>query len=288
MIIEYKKETDIVLYIKSKVNCVKFNNKGFLIKIGLKEVVYPDIYIHTGSVNSYAKKMIENSKITIVNSTILKDELTLKLNIKNDSIRVILPINDLQKYKKSDVKKPFYEKYDIKKDDKIIYFTAKDFKRNGFDSFCDIITKIESTNYKVVVTCNIDKEMVYAKKILEKYNLTKSTILIEDEIFDVADIYIQPTMNKNFSLNVVKAITNKCVVFLPDTNNAIEILDVFAIMDDTNDSNTAYKIDMLLRVDDEFKKVRKENYKIGKKLNTQYMNKKVDLIFEELDLNKDK
>jgi len=283
MIIEYKKNTKISDYIESKVQCKKFTKGGFLQKIGFKSIEYPDIYIHTGSLNTYSKTMIENSKITIVNSSILKEELIESLNVKQENIEVILPINEVEKFKKSQVKKPFYEEYNLQKDTKIIYFTAKDFKRNGFESFCDIVTKIESLNFKVVITCTIDKELVYAKQVLENYKLTDDVIIIDYEIFNIADIYVQPTINKNFSFNVVKAITNKCVVFLTQNNNAVEVLDVFSIMDDQNDSNTAYKIDMLLRVPQELKKIRKENYTFGKNLNTKYMNEIVDNILSSFE-----
>lgn len=282
MIIEYKKQTALTDYFESQVKCKKFTSGGFLHKIGFKTVQYPDVYFHTGSLNTHSKLMIENSKMTIVNCDILKKEFIETLNVKEEQIEVIFPTNDVKKYKKSEVKKPFYEKYNLSKDTKIIYFAALDFKRNGFESFCDILTKIESTNFKALVTCTIDKELVYAKQVLQNFNLSNDVILIDYDAFNIADIYVQPTININFSLNVIKAITNKCAVFLPQNNNAIDVLDVFAIMDDPNDSNTAYKIDMLLRVPDELKKIKKENYAIGKKLNTKYMNKKIDLIIDKI------
>jgi hypothetical protein len=288
MIIEYKKQTALTQYIQSQTKCTKFTTGGLFEKLGFKSVKYPDIYIHTGAINSYAKLMLENSKISIVNSSILQNELQNSLNMPTASIEVILPINDVEKYKKYEVKKPFYDKYDIDEEFKIVYFCAKDLKRNGFESFCDIVSKIESTNYKAVVTCNIDKELVYAKQVLKNFNLEENILIVEDEIFDVADIYIQPTINKNFSLNIIKAITNKCVAFIPETNYAIEVLDIFAIMDSPKDSNTAYKIDMLLRVPDELKKIRKENFTIGKTLNTKYMNKKIDNILKKLEKLSDK
>ena len=282
MIIEYKKSTKLTEYFQSKVKCSKYSADGFFYKIGFKSIQYPDVYFHTGTLNNHSKTMIENSKIIVVNSSILRDELVSSLGVNKNKFIVILPINDIKKYKKSQVKIPFYKEHNISKDKKIVYFNALDFKRNGFDSFCDIVSKIESLNYKAVVTCTIDKELVYAKKVLKKYNLENDIILIKDEIFDIADIYVQPTINKNFSTNIVKAITNKCVAFIPESNYAVEVLDVFAIMDDPNDSNTAYKIDMLLRVPNELKKVRKENHNIGKNLNTQYLENKLDKIIDIL------
>ena len=282
MIIEYKKQTALTDYFESKVQCKKFSKGGILEKLGFKSIVYPDIYFHTGSLNPHSKLMIENSKITVVNSSILVDELVKDLNVKRENLRVIMPINDVEKFKKKEIKIPFYKEHNINEDDKIIYFTAQNFKRNGFESFCDIITKIESTNFRVFVTCTIDKELDYAKKVIKKFEIEDKVTFVEDEIFNVADIFILPTLNVNFSTAVVKAVTNKCAVFVPTSNNAIEIIDVFAIMDDPDDSNTAYKVDMLLRVPDELKKIQKENYSIGKKLNTTYQRVLLDEIIIEL------
>ena len=285
MIIEYKKQTTLTDYFESKVKCKKFTKGGIWEKLGFKNIVYPDIYFHTGSLNPHSKLMIENSKIIVVNSSILVDELVKDLNVKKENLRVIMPINDVEKFKKKEIKISFYKEHNINEDDKIIYFSALKFKRNGFEQFCDIITKIESTNFKVFVTCTIDKELDYAKKIAKNFGLEDQIIFIENEIYNVSDIFILPTANVNFSTAVVKAITNKCAVFIPTNNNAIEIIDVFAIMDDPNDSNTAYKIDMLLRVPDELKKIQKENYSIGKKLNTTYQRLLLDEIIEDLKVD---
>jgi hypothetical protein len=269
--------------LKKQVQCSKFKSAGMFEKIGFSAIKYPDIYFHTGTLNKHAKTMIENSKVTIVNSTILKDELESTLSVPTNAIEVILPISDVEKYKKADRKKPFYKEHKIDTKHKIVYFNAIDFKRNGFESFCDIVSKIESTNYKTVITCTIDKELVYAKQVLGNFGLENDVIITDKEIFDIADIYVQPTINKNFSMNVIKAISNKCVAFIPENNFAVEVLDVFAIMDSTTDSNTAYKIDMLLRVPDELKKIRKENFAIGKKLNTSYLQSKLDKIISRLN-----
>jgi len=285
IIIEYKKQTALTEYFESKVECKKFTKGGILEKIGFKDIKYPDIYFHTGTLNAHAKLMMQKANIIVINSTILADELVRDHKVAKEKLRVILPINDVEKFKKKDEKIEFYKKYEIPEDDKIIYFTAQNFKRNGFEYFCDIITKIESTNFRVFVTCTIDKELDFAKKVVKSYNLEDKITFIEDEIFKVADIFILPTANVNFSTAVVKAVTNKCAVFVPTNNNAIEIVDVFAIMDEPDDSNTAYKVDMLLRVPDELKKIQKENYSIGKKLNTTYQRTLLNEIIQEITDN---
>jgi len=282
MIIYYKKETNLTKYIHSKEKVTIFKEPGFLHTIGFKTIIYPDIYFHTGTINSFSKTLIENSKITIVNSTILKNKLIEDLTVKEDNIEVIYPAVDVEPFKKKEIKKPFYEKYNIPNDYKIIYFTGKNLKKSGLESFCKIINNLEMDNFKAVISTNIEKELKYLKDVLKQNNLEDKVLIVDYEIFDVADIFVLPTTFKNFSINVVKAMANKCITFVPESNYSVELVDIFSIMRNPNDPNTSYKIDMVLRVKDELKKIQKENYKIGKKLTLQYQHRRLDRIIEKL------
>ena len=284
MKIYYKKETHLTKYIESSCETSFFKEPGFFEKLGFKTTIYPDIYFHTGALNAHSKTMIENSKITIVNSGILKDVLVDKLTVDSKKIKVIYPAVESCKFKKKDAKVEFYEKHNIKKDIKIIYFTAKNFKKAGFLSFCDILTKIECTNFKAVVSTKDEKEKDFALDVLKHMNLEIEVLIVEEEIFKIADIFLLPTSFVNFSVNIVKAMASKCIAFVPETNYAVELVDVFSIMKDPNDSNTAYKIDMVLRINDELKKIQKENYSVGKKLTYEYQEKKLNQIIEELNI----
>ena len=281
MVIYYKNETNLIKHLKLIRDVVLYKDGGFLTKIGLKKRVYPDIYFHSGALNEFSKRLILNSKVTIVNSRILKDKISKTLGIVGDTIEVILPAFEVTQYKKKEVQKAFKEKYSIEKEKKIIYFSAKDFEKNGFKYFCSIINNLEMSNWKAVVTVTSDKEEGYAKEILKHYKLIDDVIVLHEEIFDVADIFVLPTSLENFSLSILKAMKHKCVVFSTTNNNAIEIMDVFSIMDGQKDSNTSYKIDMLLRVKDEMKKIKKENFEVASKLNYEYQQNKLDKILVE-------
>jgi glycosyltransferase involved in cell wall biosynthesis len=229
--------------------------------------------------------MIENSKITIVNSSILKDEIVKKCVVKPDKIEVILPAIETKKFKKSEAKLPFYEKYTIAEDKKIVYFSAKNLKGAGFNQFVKICENLEMSNYQTVITCFEDKEEAYAKDVLKHHNMLDSVILLmNEEIYEVADIFILPTSFTNFSNAVLQAMAAKCAVFVSNDNNVIEILDVFAIMDGRNDSNISYKTDMLLRVTDELKKIQKENYKIAKEYTFEKQQAELDEILTKHNL----
>lgn len=284
MKIYYKKETSLTTYVKSIKETTLYKEAGWLEKIGFKSVKYPDIYFHTGVLNYFSNNLIKNSKCTIVNSSILKDSIVQTLGVDKDNIQVIYPAVDVEKFKKKELKEFFYKQYNIDNDKRIIYFTAKNYKKSGFDSFCNIITKLESENYKVVISTDDEKELIYAKDLLKQHELLDDTLIVDNEIFGVADVFVLPTSYKNFSINILKAMANKCVAFVPQTNYAVELVDVFSVMKEENDLNTAYKIDMVLRVPDELKKIQKENYSVGKRITTAYQHSKLDKILKELDI----
>jgi len=286
MIVYYKKKTYLTDYVETKIDKVTmFKKPGWLESFGLRKTVYPDIYFHTGSLTNLSKILIEKSKIVIVNSPLLRDQIAQDLKVESDKLKVIYPAVDIPKFKKKEVKKPFYEEHNISQENKIIYFTAKNFPKSGFDNFCDIVSKIEETNFQIVITCKEKTQLEYAKNILESYDLSSKVIIIDYEIFDIADIFLLPTMLKNISINVIKAMASKCVVLIPDSTYAVEFVDIFSIINLQNSQNTAYKIDMILKINDELKKIQKANYSLGKKLNFDYQKKKMDQILEEFEKN---
>jgi glycosyltransferase involved in cell wall biosynthesis len=281
MIIHYKKETSLIKYLKS-IKDTTLYKKGWLEMLGLKTIKYPDIYFHSGVLNNIAKELIQKSNYTIVNSSMLKNDIVQELKLSQDKIKVIYPCVDVEKFKKKKNQKEFYKQYNISNDKRIIYFTANNYKKSGFESFCNIVTKLENKNYQIIISTNRKKELFYINTMLEKYGLTDDVLIIENTIFDVADIFVLPTSYKNFSLNVLKAMANKCVAFVPQTNYSVELVDVFSVMKEKNDLNTAYKIDMVLKLPDELKKIQKENYTIGKKLNSLYQQNKLNKVLEDI------
>ncbi len=284
MIVYYKNETLLTKYLESTYDVTLYKDGGFLTKIGVKKRVYPDIYFHSGGLTELSTRLIKNSKVTIVNSTILKNNILNKLGIDGSSIEVILPAYEAKEYKKKDLQKVFKEENGIDPKAKIIYFTAKDFIKNGFAQFVGILQNLEMTNWKAVITAPDEKQKIYAQELLTHNKMLDSVIFVEKEVFEVADIFVLPTTLENFSLLVLKAMANKCVVFSTTNNNAIEIMDVFSIMDGPKDPNISYKIDMLLRVKGEMKKIKKENKEIASHFNYEYQQTKLNKIIEKLAL----
>ena len=218
---------------------------------------------------------MKKSKFTIVNNSILKDRLVEKYNLDENKIKVIFPAVEAKKFKKSQIQSKFLKEYNLDEGTRIIYFKSNNFLKDNFESFCDILSKLEVENFKAFVTYKDKSELQFGAEIAKQKEILKYIKFIEEDIFEYSDIFIYPTDRKSFSLNVLKAMSNKNAVFLTNNNYAIDLLDVFAIMDSPNDSNVPYRVDMLLRVEDELRKIQKENYNIAKKLNDKYQIKKL-------------
>ena len=284
MIIYYKKESGLTRAIESVRKCTLYKDGGILTKLGLSKRVYPDLYIHSGALNEFSKRLIQNSKITIVNSSILKDAIIKKLGVSKEKIEVILPIFEREPFDKKETQRAYKELNNLPKKTKLIYFTAKDFQKNGFVKFCSILENLEMSDWKAIVSSTNEIDLSYAKEYAAHHKIDQNFLFEKEEIFEVADIFVLPTKLENFSLSVLKAMASKCVVFTTTNNNSIEILDVFAIMDGADDPNISYKIDMLLRVKEEMKKIKKENAAIASRLNTTYQSNRIASILEKLAL----
>jgi len=280
MIVFWKKENSLVKNFKQlakekKINYTFYKKPSFFAKIGLVSHNYPDIYFHSAPLDKDSLELIKKSKITIVNNSILKDRLIEKYDINKDKIKVIFPAIETKKFKKNEIQSKFLKEYNLDEGTRIIYFKSNDFIKDNFNSFCDILSKLEATNFKAFVTYKNKSELQFGAEIAKQKEVLKYIKFIENDIFEYSDIFIYPTNRKSFSQNILKAMANKNAVFLTNNNYAIDLLDVFAIMDSPNDSNVPYRVDMLLRVEDELRKIQKENYDIAKKLNDKYQIKKL-------------
>ena len=67
----------------------------------------------------------------------------------------------------------------------------------------------------------------------------------------------------------------KSAVFVSAHNSAREIVDVFATMESPTDPNTSFKVDALLKSNDDLKLIKKQNAKISKKFSIDKQMKKL-------------
>ena len=267
--IYFRNKTNLINELQKDERIFTLKKQSLLKKLSFSKKEYADIYFHSGALDDEAILYIKNAKKTIVNSKRLKKEIIDKTNISKENINVIYPSLNMIYKKPKDIKEKICKEFDIDSTPKIIFFTAKNLKTSGVKEFFDIIVSSNSMNKQVIVTS--DKNQITSLKFLiSKYNFGGEVLLLEDfpninELFLAADIFILPTHNKSFASNILKAMYCKCAVITTSTNYASELLDVFATMENPNDSTTAFKVDALLSREDDLKYIQKENRKIAKK-----------------------
>ena len=125
-------KTKVTKELEKKFETTYYTEQTFFEKLLFKEKKYPDIYFHQGSINTKALDMIEHSKITIVNSNSLKEQICEKRTyIRENKIFVIYPYINTQLQYEKELKKEFRKKYQIKKEQRVIFFTGKDLILSG-------------------------------------------------------------------------------------------------------------------------------------------------------------
>lgn len=269
--IAIKNKTNLTLRLEQKYDVTYYEKPTFLSKLLLKEEKNPDIYFHKGFLSSEAVKLVENSKIVIVSSNGVKKEIidnVLNIDISKIIVRYPYFISKIE-YDKS-IKKEFKKKNNIAKDSKILFFRAKDLSKNGLDMVFDVISRMYKENFTLIIESNT-KQIATLKLQMEKSELKFNYLLLEnyeniDEIFISSDIFILPTNQKYFSLDVLKAMYYRNAVFVMDSNHASEIIDTFSLIHSSDDRSVSFKVDSLLINKEELKKIQKENQKIAKNL----------------------
>jgi len=239
-----------------------------------------DIFFHTGAVNKQDIKLINITNILIVSSKKTKDIVSNnpKIKINDNQIFVIYPVVDIPKINKQD-KKDFLKSRNLNKKTTILYFTAKEFKTTGVSSFLNIIKNLKNKNFVAIISG--DKlQLKPTVSLLQEMGLSKKVILIQEDMYNISDIFILPTSNKLLSYSVLKAMSYKNVVFLPQTNSASELLDSFSIMNSSIDSSIGFRVDMLLESKGELKIYQKNNIKIAKQLTLNKQFKKLKKIIK--------
>jgi hypothetical protein len=268
--IAIKNKTHLVQELESLYDIEYYKEQTLFEKITFKIKRYPDIYFHQGSLTKDALEMIEHSKATIVNSSGLKESILTKLkDINHSKINIVYPYTIAQTAYDKLIKQNFKEKYQIDKKTKIILFTANDLIKGGIHSFLQIISNLQERNFKVVVASD-KKQIDTLKLLINRLKIEYDIILIDDcvnkdELFIASDIFVLPTQQKLFAPNILKAMCYKNAVFVPSTNFASEIIDVFSVMNSPQDPSTPFRIDALLANKKELKTIQKQNYETSKR-----------------------
>ncbi len=261
--IDFKSKTNLIEALLKKQNIQTLPKKTFLEKLTLKKDIYAKIYFHSGKLEEKDIKKIENSKFTIVNSYYSKNKIIEKFPQFDNKIKVIYPSINMPLYKEKQIKKQLCLDLEINNENKIIFFTAKNFKTSGIKEFIDIISNINYKNLQVIIAGD-NKQITALKFQISKLEIKNKILFLEDykqldKLFFLADIFILPTHSSAFATNILKAMYAKCAVFVSSISSAREVVDVFSTMSTPSDGSTVFKVDALLGRKEDLKLIKKQN-----------------------------
>ena len=266
--IHYKTSNTLINRLKARDDIKILKKSSFITKLFSKKR-YPDIYFHSGELDENSIDFIKNSKFVVTNSFSNLNLILAKTKISHEKIKVIYPSVDIKYQKPKELKEKYKDRFSLTENTKIIFFTAKNFKTSGVKEFLQIVSNLSFIDFKVIIA-GTKQQLAALEFTLPKYSkLEPKIILLDeskenlDELYLISDVFLLPSYNKNIASSVIKAMFCKCVVFSTMNNDAKEILDVYATMENPNDPSTAFKIDAILFDENELKKIKKQNREIA-------------------------
>mgnify|MGYP003537072177 FL=1 len=264
----YKISNTLINNLKHRNDIKILKKPSFLTKLFSKKR-YPDIYFHSGELDENSIEFIKNSKFVVTNSFSNLNLILAKTKISHEKIKVIYPSVDIKYQKPKELKEKYKDRFSLTENTKIIFFTAKNFKTSGVKEFLQIVSNLSFIDFKVIIA-GAKQQLAALEFTLPKYSKLESKIILLDEskesldeLYLISDVFLLPSYNKNIASSVIKAMFCKCVVFSTMNNDAKEILDVYATMENPNDPSTAFKIDAILFDENELKKIKKQNREIA-------------------------
>ena len=266
--IHYKTNNTLINNLKHRDDIKILKKPSFLTKLFSKKR-YPDIYFHSGELDENSIEFIKNSKFVVTNSFSNLNLILAKTKISHEKIKVIYPSVDIKYQKPKELKEKYKDRFSLTENTKIIFFTAKNFKTSGVKEFLQIVSNLSFIDFKVIIA-GTKQQLAALEFTLPKYSKLESKIILLDEskesldeLYLISDVFLLPSYNKNIASSVIKAMFCKCVVFSTMNNDAKEILDVYATMENPKDPSTAFKIDAILFDENELKKIKKQNRNIA-------------------------
>lgn len=264
----YKISNTLINNLKHRDDIKILKKPSFLTKLFSKKR-YPDIYFHSGELDENSIEFIKNSKFVVTNSFSNLNLILAKTKISHEKIKVIYPSVDIKYQKPKELKEKYKDRFSLTENTKIIFFTAKNFKTSGVKEFLQIVSNLSFIDFKVIIA-GAKQQLAALEFTLPKYSkLEPKIILLDeskeklDELYLISDVFLLPSYNKNIASSVIKAMFCKCVVFSTMNNDAKEIIDVYATMENPSDPSTAFKIDAILFDENELKKIKKQNRNIA-------------------------
>jgi len=284
--INYKTKTKLIKELLNEDYVSELKKRSTFSKLTFKKREFADIYFHSGALDKEAQENIENAQKVIVNSLTSQHQLLKEFDTPREKIEVIYPAVSVEYQKPKEAKKSVCEKLEIDPEKKIVFFTAQNLKTSGVVEFINIIMYLTLKNVVGVILG--DKKQIYNLKFkLSKFDVDDKLILLDDyenidDLFLASDVFLLPTKNKNFASSVLRAMYCKCAVFTTVNNAAKEVIDVFSMMETSDDRSMQFKLTALLQNKDDLKLIKKQNRKIAKEYTLDKQLEKVKDIIKNI------
>ncbi|MCR4941375.1 MAG: glycosyltransferase [Campylobacter sp.] len=213
------------------------------------------------------KYCMQNAKLIIANSKMLKNEICETFAIDPARIKVVYDgVNLIENLSKAQAKLSLTNELDIDFELCIVLFSSEDFKKDGLDSFLTLLSKVKQ-KFNILILGD-DKNMAFYKNLSKSLGLNAlflGKVMQYRKFFEASDIFILPSNSKRFANIVLEAMSYKNVVFASRTNAICEILDEkFILNEESQNLIEAFMINY-----DSCLKRGEKNYKIAKIYNMQ-------------------
>ncbi|RXJ87177.1 glycosyltransferase [Arcobacter sp. CECT 8985] len=283
--IDYKIENKLIKKLLEDENIQKLEKRKLTQKLFFFKKDFADVYFFSGKINKGDEAKLINAKLVVVNSNKLKEKLLKQFKLDSSKISILYP-SITKKTFQSKNKEIFFEKYNIPLDYKVVFFTAKDFKKSGIKEFLELIKSIHYKYVQFIIAGN-KKDISNLKFLTSKSDIKDKIIYLEDFknidlLFFICDIFVLPTQKTAFATSILKAMYYKSAVFVPSSNSASEVVDVFATMNRYDDGSTPFKVDALLGRKEDLDLIKNDNFNIAKEFTFDKSLKKIKSILHNV------
>lgn len=195
------------------------------------------------------KKCLQNAKLIITQSQMVKRQIIDNFDIREKNISVIPNgINLPKSVQKAEAKTEFCDKFGFDIEIPIILFVANDFEKEGLEAFLKILSQL--TNKYNAIVIGDDIELNKYKNLAKKLGVSVAFMGEQRNIskfYEASDLFLYPVVYEPFGNVVLEAMSYGCAVVTTAQCGASELLsDKYFILKNQNDTNAPKIVNDLL------------------------------------------
>ena len=237
----------------------------------------------------HCDEIIENTKNIICVSEYRKKAFRKDMNLPNTNFSVVLNSIDSSNINKKITKKEqkeLYDKYGIKKEDKILVFTGRFVPGKGIEEIIKALKIIKSKNVKLfIIGASLNALNVknnFENKVLEECKKLRDKVIFTGFIdynelykyYSIANVAILPSIIEDSApLTIIEAISCGLPIITTDSGGIPEYVNdkcaVIIKRDNKISNNIAKSIDKIINDEKILNKMSTESTKLAKRLNLE-------------------